>query len=172
MALWQVLEPSTVLRKKLPIQWVRVMKSVSDSWLYFLNIICTGDHSSDFIFLVVVDSVAILLIDVFGIAGYHTWPFPIDPVFEDWDRVMGYSTPQRLSREQNFMERQGPGSNNVNESGSIELPKRGNEYLPVWSKKCHWNCIKGFSFYFLFPRKQCMLFVTNLTRNDFDYVIL
>ena len=38
--------------------------------------------------------------DVFGIAGYHTWPFPVDPVFEDYDRVMGYSTPQRLLREQ------------------------------------------------------------------------
>jgi len=38
--------------------------------------------------------------DVFGIAGYHTWPLPIDPVFPDYDRVMGYSTPQRLLREQ------------------------------------------------------------------------
>lgn len=38
--------------------------------------------------------------DVFGIAGYHTWPFPVDPVFEDFDRVIGYSTPQRLLREQ------------------------------------------------------------------------
>lgn len=25
---------------------------------------------------------------------FHTWPFPIDPVFGDFDRVMGYSTPQ------------------------------------------------------------------------------
>jgi hypothetical protein len=31
---------------------------------------------------------------VFGIAGFHTWPFPMDPVFEDYDQVMGYSTPQ------------------------------------------------------------------------------
>jgi hypothetical protein len=38
--------------------------------------------------------------DVFGIAGYHTWFLPIDPVFEDYDRVMGFSTPQRLLREQ------------------------------------------------------------------------
>ncbi len=42
----------------------------------------------------------ILLKDIFGIGGYHTWPFPIDPVFEDFDRVMGFSTPQRLLREQ------------------------------------------------------------------------
>ena len=46
------------------------------------------------------DEEPILLKDIFGIAGYHTWPFPIDPVFEDFDRVMGYSTPQRLLREQ------------------------------------------------------------------------
>lgn len=42
----------------------------------------------------------ILLKDIFGIGGYYTWPFPIDPLFEDYDRVMGYSTPQRLLREQ------------------------------------------------------------------------
>ena len=44
--------------------------------------------------------------DVFGIAGYHTWLIPIDPVFEDFDRVMGFSTPQRLLREQ--MKERGP----------------------------------------------------------------
>ena len=38
--------------------------------------------------------------DIFGIQGYWTWPFPIEPVFEDWDRVMGYSTTERLLREQ------------------------------------------------------------------------
>ena len=42
----------------------------------------------------------LLLKDIFGVAGYHTWPFPVDPIFEDYDRVMGYSTPQRLLREQ------------------------------------------------------------------------
>ena len=46
------------------------------------------------------DEEPIQLKNVFGIAGYHTWPIPIDPVFEDYDRVMGYSTPQRLLREQ------------------------------------------------------------------------
>lgn len=46
------------------------------------------------------DEEPIPLKDVFGIAGYHTWPFPIDPIFEDYDVVMGYSTPQRLLREQ------------------------------------------------------------------------
>lgn len=38
--------------------------------------------------------------DVFGIGAYWTWLFPIDPLFEDHDRVFGYSTPQRLLREE------------------------------------------------------------------------
>eukprot|EP00559_Dactyliosolen_fragilissimus_P009564 CAMPEP_0184863192 /NCGR_PEP_ID=MMETSP0580-20130426/9772_1 /TAXON_ID=1118495 /ORGANISM="Dactyliosolen fragilissimus" /LENGTH=100 /DNA_ID=CAMNT_0027361379 /DNA_START=1119 /DNA_END=1421 /DNA_ORIENTATION=- len=46
------------------------------------------------------DEEPIALKDIFGIAGYHTWIVPIDPVFEDHDIVMGYSTPQRLLREQ------------------------------------------------------------------------
>jgi hypothetical protein len=50
------------------------------------------------------DEEPIPLKEVFGIAGYHTWPFPMDPVFEDYDGVMGFSMPQRLAREQQFME--------------------------------------------------------------------
>lgn len=46
------------------------------------------------------DEEPIPLQDVFGIAGYHTWWLPMDPVFFDYDQVMGYSTPQRLLREQ------------------------------------------------------------------------
>uniref|UniRef100_A0A7S1FSP2 Palmitoyltransferase n=1 Tax=Corethron hystrix TaxID=216773 RepID=A0A7S1FSP2_9STRA len=46
------------------------------------------------------DEEPIPLIDVFGVQGYYTWPLPVDPIFEDFDRVMGYSTPQRLLREQ------------------------------------------------------------------------
>mmetsp|Transcript_42788 Transcript_42788/g.73008 ORF Transcript_42788/g.73008 Transcript_42788/m.73008 type:complete len:167 (+) Transcript_42788:474-974(+) len=38
--------------------------------------------------------------DVFGVGPYWTWPLPIDPLFEDHDRVAGYSTPQRLLREE------------------------------------------------------------------------
>ena len=37
---------------------------------------------------------------IFGIGPYYTWPLPVDPIFPDYDRVMGYSTPQRLLREQ------------------------------------------------------------------------
>lgn len=40
------------------------------------------------------------LIDIFGIGPWWTWPLPIDPLFEDYDVVMGFSTPQRLLREQ------------------------------------------------------------------------
>jgi hypothetical protein len=36
---------------------------------------------------------------VFGIGGYWTWFIPIDPIFQDWDQVMGYSTTERLLRE-------------------------------------------------------------------------
>jgi len=59
----------------------------------------------------------ILLKDVFGIAGYHTWFLPIDPVFEDYDRVMGYSTPQRLLREQ--IKEQGPNDGYYTGGGSV-----------------------------------------------------
>jgi len=38
--------------------------------------------------------------DIFGIEGYHTWCIPVDPVFDDYDQVMGFSTAQRLLREQ------------------------------------------------------------------------
>lgn len=50
------------------------------------------------------DEEPIPLKDVFGIAGYHTWLLPVDPVFDNYDRVVGFSTPQRLVREQQFME--------------------------------------------------------------------
>jgi palmitoyltransferase ZDHHC3/7/25 len=37
---------------------------------------------------------------IFGLAPFYTWPLPVDPIFPDYDVVMGYSTPQRLLREQ------------------------------------------------------------------------
>jgi hypothetical protein len=45
---------------------------------------------------------------VFGIGPWYTWPFPIDPVFEDYDKTMGFSTPQRLLREQILREQTTP----------------------------------------------------------------
>ena len=38
--------------------------------------------------------------EVFGIGPLYTWILPVDPIFEDYDKSMGYSTPQRLLREQ------------------------------------------------------------------------
>lgn len=80
------------------------------------------------------DEEPIKLEDVFGIAGFHTWPFPVDPVFDDYDRVMGYSTPQRLSREQNFLEKKRPPAQqteSIKGSQSVEMPKCMNDFLPV-----------------------------------------
>lgn len=37
--------------------------------------------------------------DVFGIGSYFTWVLPVDPLFDDYDRVMGYATVDRLERE-------------------------------------------------------------------------
>lgn len=37
--------------------------------------------------------------DIFGIQHYYTWFFPIDPMFDDHDRIMGYSEIPRLQRE-------------------------------------------------------------------------
>lgn len=44
------------------------------------------------------------LTDIFGIGAYWTWILPMDPMFEDHDRVMRYSTTQRLLREKNERE--------------------------------------------------------------------
>ena len=48
------------------------------------------------------------LTEIFGIGPLYTWPFPIDPIFEDYDRTMGYSQPQRLLREQILREQMSP----------------------------------------------------------------
>ena len=78
------------------------------------------------------DEEPIPLKDVFGIAGYHTWPFPVDPVFDDYDRVVGYSSPQRLVREQQLMESKRPVvTPDLNSSPTIELPSCVNDFLPV-----------------------------------------
>lgn len=53
------------------------------------------------------DEEPIPLKDVFGIGSYWTWPLPIDPIFDDYDRVLGYSTPQRLLREQMMLDQAG-----------------------------------------------------------------
>jgi len=44
---------------------------------------------------------AVPLTSIFGIGRYWTWWFPMDPIYEDYDSIMGFSVPQRLLREQN-----------------------------------------------------------------------
>ena len=46
------------------------------------------------------DEEEVPLVDIFGIGPYWTWCLPMDPVYQDHDRIMGFSTPQRLLREQ------------------------------------------------------------------------
>jgi len=70
------------------------------------------------------DEEPIPLKDIFGIQGYHTWLLPVDPLFEDYDRVMGYSTPQRLLREQI---RESPGGSGE----SVIMPINSTESFPV-----------------------------------------
>lgn len=48
-----------------------------------------------------VDDPPLALEDIFGIGGYVTWFLPVDPIFPDYDRVLGYSMPQRMLREGN-----------------------------------------------------------------------
>ncbi|KAL3771330.1 hypothetical protein ACHAWO_005396 [Cyclotella atomus] len=67
------------------------------------------------------DEEPIPLKDVFGIGGYHTWLLPVDPVFDDYDRVMGYSMPQRLLREQQFMEQASLKAQMEGGAGTVEM---------------------------------------------------
>ncbi|CAJ1961553.1 unnamed protein product [Cylindrotheca closterium] len=57
------------------------------------------------------------LTSVFGIGPLYTWLFPTDPVFDDYDEIMGYSTPQRLLREQILKDPKSGGSGNMNGNG-------------------------------------------------------
>lgn len=76
------------------------------------------------------DEEPIPLKDVFGIQGWYTWPFPVDPIFEDYDIAMGYCMPQRLDRERQFMEYKRP-IPDITQNQSMELPKCLNDLLPV-----------------------------------------
>jgi hypothetical protein len=81
------------------------------------------------------DEEPIDLKDVFGIGGLWTWPLPVDPIFDEHDRVMGYTMPQRLDRERQLMEAKPPlvptTTMNHQRTGSMELPKCVNDLLPV-----------------------------------------
>jgi hypothetical protein len=77
-----------------------------------------------------------LRFQIFGIAPIYTWCLPVDPIFEDFDRVMGYTMPQRLDRERQFCEMPINGVNNhlypdLAYAPSTDLPKCVNDLLPV-----------------------------------------
>jgi hypothetical protein len=75
------------------------------------------------------DEEPIPLVDVFGIAPYYTWCLPVDPIFADHDRVVGYTMPQRLDRERQFCEGQRPSVHHPHPA--LELPAYIQECLPV-----------------------------------------
>ena len=75
------------------------------------------------------DEEPVLLTDVFGVAGLWSWFLPIDPVFDDYDRVMGYTMPQRLDRERQWLEKADAAA--LKDAVSLELPKCVNDCLPV-----------------------------------------
>jgi hypothetical protein len=78
------------------------------------------------------DEEPIALQDVFGIAGWHTWLAPVDPIFEDYDRVMGFCMPQRLDRERQLMELKRPAEGQGNSGGgAMELQSCVNDIMPV-----------------------------------------
>jgi hypothetical protein len=67
------------------------------------------------------DEEPIPLSDIFGIGPYYTWCFPTDPIFDEYDRVLGYTMPQRLDRERQLIEyvyKNQSNSSNNNISGS------------------------------------------------------
>lgn len=69
-------------------------------------------------------------LQIFGIAPWYTWPLPVDPIFEDHDRVMGYTLPQRLDRERQLVEAKRP-FQDIRNTGSTDVPKCVDDLLPV-----------------------------------------
>jgi hypothetical protein len=67
---------------------------------------------------------------IFGIAPWYTWPLPVDPIFDDYDRVVGFTMPQRLDRERQFCEAKRP-LPDIRTAQSLELPRCVNDLLPV-----------------------------------------
>jgi palmitoyltransferase ZDHHC3/7/25 len=65
---------------------------------------------------------------IFGIGPLWQWFLPMDPLFPDYDVVMGYSTPQRLLREQMKMTDLDTASSVVSSKGSWT---HHNQAMPV-----------------------------------------
>jgi len=76
------------------------------------------------------DEEPIPLKDIFGIRPYFEWILPVDPVFDDYDRVLGFSTPQRLLREQ-MRETGNGGGGGMGGGGAGSVISRDSFGLPV-----------------------------------------
>jgi hypothetical protein len=64
-------------------------------------------------------------VDIFGL-DWRWLLLPVDPLFEDYDAVMGYTLPTRLDRERQLVEKA------VHQPvGNLELPRCVEELLPV-----------------------------------------
>jgi hypothetical protein len=55
----------------------------------------------------------------------------VDPIFEDYDRVMGYTLPQRLDRERQLVEAKRPFHQDIRNSTLTDVPKCVDDLLPV-----------------------------------------
>ena len=69
---------------------------------------------------------------IFGIGPLWTWPFPMDPIFEDYDQVMQYATPQRLLREQILREQKEGGPGSIGSPASPVSPNSVVGITQVW----------------------------------------
>ena len=72
----------------------------------------------------------LVFLQIFGIAPWYTWPLPVDPIFDDYDRVMGFTLPQRLDRERQLVEAKRP-FQDIRNTGSSDVPKCVDDLLPV-----------------------------------------
>jgi palmitoyltransferase ZDHHC3/7/25 len=90
------------------------------------------------------DEEPIDLKDIFGVGQYWTWILPIDPIFDEYDRVMGFTMPQRLDRERQLIEAQPffllqqqqqqqeqDQAATTTRTTDIEMPKCVQDFLPV-----------------------------------------
>jgi len=75
------------------------------------------------------DEESIPLSHIFGIQPWYYWIIPADPLFPDYDRVVGYSTPQRLLREQMLWHNSDNNNNHHNDgASSIAMSSRADSY--------------------------------------------
>jgi palmitoyltransferase ZDHHC3/7/25 len=75
------------------------------------------------------DEAPIPLEDIFGVGPYYTWLLPVDPVFAEHDRVVGYTMPQRLDRERQLLEQM------------MQQQKNGGDWQRSSDASQCWDCL-------------------------------